>query len=58
MNIICNRCSNYDINPCGTIEICHAFRDRQTRFTNGITKEYISHRMDGEKNHCKEYKMI
>tara|TARA_R110000796_G_scaffold245292_1_gene369446 strand:+ start:48 stop:242 length:195 start_codon:yes stop_codon:yes gene_type:complete len=58
MKTICDRCIKYSISVCGTSETCHAFIDRQTRFSNGITKDYINQRITGEKNHCKEYKSI
>ncbi len=55
---ICNKCNKYLISLCGTTETCHAFIDRQTKFTIGITKGYILQRMIGEKKHCKEYKPL
>lgn len=58
MKTICDRCDKYEVSLCGTSETCHAFIERQTRFTNGITKDYIEQRITGEKNHCKEYKPI
>ena len=58
MKTICDRCSKYQVTQGSTREICHAFVDRQTRFTNEITKEYIEQRMIGEKNNCKEYKRL
>lgn len=58
MKVICDRCRNYWISACGTSETCYAFYDRQTKFKNGITKDYIEQRIIGEKNHCKEFKKI
>lgn len=58
MKTICDRCTKYEVTPCGTNEICHAFRECTTRFKFGITKDYIEERIVGEKKHCKEYKSI
>lgn len=55
---ICDRCNKYEVSQDGTRELCHAFFECQTRFKNGITKDYIELRMSGEKNNCKEFKKI
>jgi hypothetical protein len=58
IEIICDSCYNYSVSLCGTSEICSAFIDNQTRFTNEITKEYIEERMIGNKNNCKRFKKM
>jgi len=58
MRTICDRCDKCEVVASGTATICHAFIERQTRFTRGITKDYIEERMIGEKNNCKEFKRI
>ena len=58
MKTICDRCGKYSVSLCGTNSSCTAFIDKQTRFTNGITKDYIELRMTGEKNNCKEFNKL
>ena len=58
MKTICDRCVKYEVSICGTREICHAYVEKQTRFTNEITKQYIQQRINGNKNYCKAYNKL
>lgn len=58
MKTICDKCANYEVSLCGTREICRAYIEKQTKFTNEITKQYVEQRVNGDKNHCKAYKKM
>jgi len=54
---ICDKCDNFEVSPCSTREICHA-KKQGSNVIFWITDDYISERMEGEKNSCKGFKRI
>lgn len=54
---ICDRCNNFEVSPGGSVEICHARRLGSIVIPH-MPKDYIEARINGDKQHCKEFKKI
>ena len=57
MKIICDKCSNYSVSPCGTNETCFAKFEGSKQIIR-MDNNYIEIRMIGEKQNCKSFKKI